>query len=222
MNLTERYLDFGMGLVETFLVKSKNVFFRQFLARGAFVLLTPAYLITTAIDTITGLGASLATCITLGKVKSAKKFAKKNLQSTNLILSKPFYCLLKTINPGARITPKQDKETIKIESNNICENYTFARPKIIRPLINKAIDLTYSKNGFKKHVAARLLYVVILVTAIVTRILGGIVGVMAGALALLTAGKVSLFNRMAYQGLKIPGVIPDLHHCFLGIINPLK
>lgn len=175
------------------------------MARGAHLLLTPASFITSAVDTIIGLGAGLGAICTLGKNKQTFKVACNHLSSSDKLFVRPYVNFLKTINPEAKISGDGDG---------------FLSDLVINPLKNIARRCYNSDNFLKRHIASRLTYALLAVSCLVTRAVDGIIGIPAAGLSILTGGKFESLNNLAYRTLQAPGIINDLFYCTIKFINP--
>jgi hypothetical protein len=177
---------------------------KQVLARGAFLALAPASLITIGVDTILGIGSGIAAICTLGKHKPIRKFASRHIVEANELFAVPYRSFLKAINPIAKL--------------DFTSGYMVT--SLTQPLFDMADICKKSDNYLKKQVASRLTYALTAIACLVTSVVDGIFSLSFVALSILTAGKLKDVNNLAYKSLKAPGVIDDLYYLTLVTINP--
>jgi hypothetical protein len=202
------------------LVQSNETTFlkKQILARGARFVLTPASFISSALDTIIGLGAGIGAILTLGTHASTFKVAINHLSNSKMLVALPYVNILLTINPEAKVaensTNKYKPPMIRADKDGLISDI------VINSLRNVARTCYNSDNFLKRHVATRLTYVLLAVSCLVTRVVDGIIGIPAAGLSILTGGKYESLNNLAYRTLQTPGIIYDLFYCTIKLINP--
>lgn len=195
---------------------------KHVLARGAHLLLTPASFITSAVDTIIGLGAGIGAICTLGKHQSTVKVAFNHLSGSNKLFVRPYVNFLQTINPEAKFSGDAANQPFGLAKQAMIsgDGDGFLSDLVINPLKNIARSCYNSDNFLKRHVASRLTYALLAVACLVTRAVDGIIGIPAAGLSILTGGKFESLNNLAYRTLQAPGIINDLFYCTIKFINP--
>lgn len=196
-----------------------NFLQKQVIARGGNLCLAPASLITAAVDTIMGLGAMLASVITLGLHRPTLKFTGNHItQSENLLLN-PYRHLMKTINPEIQFA--KDKEAwdplnpplITAEGNGFFAN-------VCVPIFNSVKEYSKFDDFYTRHITIRLTSAVLAMAAIITRIADAIICLPAAALSLITLGSFESLNNLASRSLSAPAIIRDLVYCTIVFVNP--
>lgn len=177
---------------------------KHVLARGAYLLLTPASFITSALDTIIGLGAGIGAICTLGKHKPTYVFAGRHVFMSNFSCALPYQNFLQTINPEAKFGDTRG----------------FIVSSIVKPLTNIAASCQKSNNFLKRHIASRLTYALSAIACLVTRAVDGVISIPITALSILTVGKFQSINNLAYKTLKASGIVNDLFQLTMLFINP--
>jgi len=217
LNTSYAYLKSAEEYVEDNWVYSDSPSFskKHLLARGAYFFLAPASLITSAIDTIVGLGAGIGTICTAGRYPQPYKFAMNHLSSSNKLFSHLYLNFLRAINPEAPFMEDGDNPPrISINGDG------FLSDLVISPLRKTARSCYNSNNFLKRHVASRLTYAVLALSCLVTRAVDGVIGIVAASLSILRCGKIESLNHLAYRALQAPGIINDLFYCIIKCINP--
>lgn len=221
----EHYVD------SNWVESDKTTFLKKHvLARGAHLLLAPASFITSAVDTIIGLGAGIGAICTLGKHQPTIKAAFNHLSSSNKLVVRPYVNILQTINPKAKFSGDLANQPYVVRYLAQCTDYKppmisgdgdgFISDIVINSLKNVARACYNSDNFLKRHVASRLTYALLAVSCLVTRAIDGIIGIPAAGLSILTGGKFESLNNLAYRTLQAPGIINDLFYCTIKFINP--
>src|SRR5205085_7208029 len=97
-NVTYASTTLAQYYVDNNWVKSDKTTFlkKHVLARGAHFLLAPASFITSAVDTIIGMGAGIGAICTLGKHRPLFKVAFNHLSCSNKLLVRPYINILQT------------------------------------------------------------------------------------------------------------------------------
>lgn len=185
---------------------------KQVLARGAYLILAPASLVTSAVDAIIGVGAGIGAICALGKHKPTCQFTIKHLHSSDRMIAEPYVNLLKALNPDFELT--EGRSLIGAMGHGFTSHF------IREPLKEVARSCYDSDSLLKRHVASRLTYALLAIASVVTRAVDGVIGVPAAALSLLTLGKFESLNHLAYRGLQVPGIINDLFYCTIKLVNP--
>lgn len=189
--------------------KSDNFVKKHVKGRCARLILIPASFTTCALDTIYGLGVGIGAICTGGKKAKLSTTAFNYLTNSNLMLSIPYSNLLRMINPKADVSPKALSHCDGVLSHTV--NFS------LKGLASKYYQST---NSFKHHVASRLTYALLAVTCIVARTVDGIIGVAAAILSIVTVGKFTRLNDLAWKTLQPTGIIEDLWFCTMHCINP--
>ncbi len=187
---------------------------KQILARGVRLVLTPASLITCALDTIIGFGTGVVALLKHGTDEKMNKLAFSHFSKTNLLLSSPYRHLLGIINPEAEFPLRCQTRGIAVEGNG------FISDIVSRPLKTLAEDFRSSKNFVSKHVASRLTYALLGIASIVTKLFDLVIGIPAAALSLVTLGKFGTLNNLAFRSLQVTGIVGDLFFATIKIVNP--
>lgn len=182
-----------------------SFFKREIVARGAFFALSPAALITSALDVILGLGAAIAATTTLGTIESVNHFALIHLASSNGLVAVPCQTFLCGLNPNAKLA---------VLSPGFISANIFQR--------GLSIAQKYSKSDmfFVRHVVSRITYGLLAISCLVARTVDGIIGVPTTVLSIAALGTCRQLNAVAFKALAAPGIILDLALCALCIINP--
>lgn len=208
-----------------------NVFQKHVLARGGYLLLSPCYAITSALDTIMGIGSGIGAIATGGTHWTTYKFSMLHLDSSRRIVVYPFASLLGTLNPQAKFSNslRYMSRRTQLAANITGKSYEafitgsgdgFIADAVSEPLKNVARRCYNSDNPFTHHVASRLTYLILIISSVVTRAIDEIIGIIAGTFSLLTLGKVESINNLAYRALQAPGIVKDLFYCTTKFINP--
>jgi hypothetical protein len=153
--------------------------------------------------TLIPVGLILGSISILSGGKYLTNYAKEALSLTKSLISSPFFHLLKTVNPKAKIKKTQ-----------------LLTQLVKKQLIQTATDFEKSNNFLSAQIASRLTYGAMAISVLATRTIDGLVGVTAAVASFATFGIFENVNGLAQQGLKFPGVISDLYKCTLKIINP--
>jgi hypothetical protein len=177
---------------------------KHVLARGAHLLLAPASLITTAIDTIAGLGAAIGAILTLGQSRKIFDVAAALLNESNFLLSYPYQNFLQAINPDA----------------DFGDIDAYIVSNAISPIEDFAKKCAKSENFLQRHVASRLTYALAALACLVTRAVDGVISIPIVAASVITLGNFTLINHLACNTLKAPGIIVDLVYCAVYVLNP--
>lgn len=156
-------------------------------------------------DTLVGLGFAFRSLdMEAGRTNNYREFYAQ-MGSLKFLL--PIQHILGCINPGAPCLTEYAKEK-SLGRINTC---TFFRV---------AEECRRSKNLFRRHVSARVCYLLMAINAIVARSIDLIEGVVAAVVAIALLGTNGTINKLAIRGLSAPLVLRDLTCCFLGCINP--
>ena len=192
-------------------LEDNNCFWRHIASRVGNLALAPWSIMTQAVDTVIGIGAALATIGTLGN-KKIYQVAIKHLDSASFLIADPYLHLLKTINPNASL------QVMKGSNNKLADPHltTF----VGKNMLSLAKSCWASKNKFVHHVCTRLTFALLALSCVITRVIDLIIGVVAAIGALVTLGTCPKWNRAAYMGLQITGIIQDLFEATIRIVNP--
>jgi hypothetical protein len=191
-----------------------NFVHRHVTARVGSLLLAPASVISSAIDTVAGLAAGAISLLTLGLEKRTVNFAARELSGTGNLISKPVEFLLRTINPKAsfgRLYENLRSDDINVAINEI---------PMAGAVGGRAHNLALSKNIFVRHVVARGAYLATGIAAVISRVALAVLAVPAVALSVATFGCVESINSFASKTLRLPGLVNDLFMCTVKFINP--
>jgi hypothetical protein len=200
---------------------------KHVLARGAHFVLAPASFITSAVDTIIGLGVGIGAICTLGKHYPTFKIAHNHLSGSRGLFVRPYKNLLQTINPEAKFSGDLANESHLVRQLRLAKQAKisgdgdgFLSDLVIDPLKDIARSCYNSDNFLKRHVASRLTYALLAISCLVTRVVDGIISIPVAGLSILTGGKFESLNNLAYRTLQAPGIINDLFYCTIKFINP--
>jgi len=143
---------------------------KHVLARGAHFVLAPALFITSALDTIVGLGVGIGALCTLGKHKPTYKIASYHLSSANKLFVRPYVNLLRVINPEAKFSGDLDNLFIGFAKQAMISGSGdgFLSDLVANPLLDIARSCYNSDNFLKRHVASRLTYALLAVSYLVS------------------------------------------------------
>ncbi len=192
------YVFAADNYVQTNYVKSKEP--SLWTARGINIILIPCSIITIAIDTVVGLGASLTSGVTLGLSRPVNCFVRSHL-CTCAILRYPYSNLIRVIHPD---TDFKDDKTPYIQA-----------------LAEYAKNLYLDGRDFEKHhVVPRLCGLVLVVAALVESMAYAIIAVVATPLSLVTLGYFSSINQVAIRVLRFTMFGESLVKATLLFINP--
>jgi hypothetical protein len=199
-----------------FIIKTKDSIYKSWaspdasfvqkhvLARGAYLLLAPASLITTAIDTIVGLGAAIGAILTLGRSQKIFDFACEFIGESDFLLSYPYKNFLQAINPDADF--------------GVQRGYIVS--SAISPIEDFAKECSESENFLQRHVASRLTYALAALVSLVTKAVDGVISIPMTAISIITLGNFAFINNLAYKTLKAPGIISDIFYFSVYVLNP--
>jgi hypothetical protein len=208
-SLTEQSIDKFQKHIDRQWVASPEASFVQkhVLARGAHLLLAPASLITTAIDTIVGMGAGVT--LALYQNKKTLDFIVQQTNESSRLLFLPYQNFLQAINPEAEFT------------KNIKEKYGPISAPAITTLTSFAKECSKSENFFQRHVASRLTYALAALASLVTKVVEGIISIPIVAASIVTLGNFTFINDLAYRTLIASSLITDTFVIFpILVINP--
>lgn len=177
------------------------------LARGAYFLLVPTVIITSAVDTIIGLGAAIVAISSLGDCRSIIEVADDHLSMK--LISVPYACILKVINPYAEFS---EEDLVSYDG--------FISDLVIKRFNKKIKECSCSKNFLERYVISRVGYALLAICSVICRIVDAVIGVPVVTLSFLTAGKFSSLNNLAYRTLQSPKVVHDLFYCVMKFISP--
>lgn len=196
--------------------KSDNFVKKHVKGRCARLILIPASFTTCALDTIYGLGVGIGAICTGGKKTKLSTTAFNYLTNSNLMLSIPYSNLLRMINPKAEISSKALNHCDGILSHTV----NFSLKGLASKYNQTHWRCMISNNSFKHHIASRLTYALLAVACVVARAVDGIIGVAAATLSIVTVGKFTRLNDLAWKTLQPTGIIEDLWFCTMHCINP--
>jgi hypothetical protein len=191
---------------------------KEVLTRGGYFVLGLSSCITCAIDIIMGLGFVIGGILSLGRSLKACKWATVHLTGFNLILANIYRNFLWTINPKADFIGDDNLEFPSIVSD---QNDGFVAEYVRKPFLKWGMECSESKNFLKRHVTSRLITILLAISLVIARVVDGVISIFAVTFSLLTLGKFSSLNNLAYLTLQAPGVIRDLFSCTLTFFNPL-
>ena len=182
-----------------------KVYEKQIFARVAFLAIAPLSFVTNATDTMIGVVSGVGSIITCGAHKATNVFASQHLHYSKRLLVTPYVCLLRAINPT--VSHEEEKEGP-------------AASFVIKLLKNIAKDCRESDYLLERHVASRLTYALLAISAVVARAADGVIGVIAAFFSFFTVGYFEWLNNSAIEGLTATGIINDLFCCAIKFINP--
>lgn len=169
---------------------------KHVLARIAHCVLTPFSLLTNLADTTIGIGSGIVSVFTAPLQNKISIFAMNHLDRSNSLLAQPYANLLSAINPNAK-TPK-NKSLANLEPINVSSSDNFLQRCVVSRLSNTFLATFY----------------------LVGKVVCGVIGVLAATLSILTLGKLERINNMAFIYLQAPGIIKDLFHWAIKMVNP--
>lgn len=194
----ERYIDAN-------LIQSTSFINRHILARGAYLVLAPASFIPTAIDAIIGLGAAIGAFCTLGMHKPTFRVAIIYLFNAGRCVACPYEFILRALNPKVIVEESTDG---------------FIAKRIADPLLYFGKACSNSDNFLKRHVTSRLTYALLALSYLVARVVDGVIGILAAGFSIVTVGKFTSLNNLAFRALHAPCILKDLFFCIIKIMNP--
>jgi len=190
----------------------------EILSRGAFLILAPVAMITSAIDTIIGLGVAFAAICTLGMHMPTVRLANRYLDSSGKVISQPFSLLVKVINPHASFNNKIEIRT---------RYRTSYKPKIqsitclfCERLFKLTKALKASEYFLVKHLFSRATYALAIPIITITKIVDMAIGCLALPFALAILGSSETINIYATDAFTITGIVSYLFQCTIAVINP--
>ena len=172
--------------------------------------LIPGYFICCTIDTVMGLGASIASFCTLGANKKIDNWTTYQLSQSSFILSKLFQQFLLTLNP--KNSHLDTKKNLPFGCNT----------KYVHSWEYETIQSSKSAYWLRRHLSTRLKAGLFLLACIITRTIDAIIGIIAACLSLLALGYYKRLNQIAFEGLQFPGVVFDIYVMCLDILNPFR
>jgi len=178
---------------------------REIASRVSFLALVPFSLIPSAADAIIGTGIGVVAVLSGGTLCTTNDIHRRYIDSTNHLLSQPYICLLRTINPNVLVeSPGRGYFTSKVQG-----------------FIAQAIrNCNESESTLVKHFVSRLTFALYGIASVVTRAVDGVLGVIAALFSFMTLGYFTELNRFAYRNLQVTGVIEDLVKSILGCMRP--
>ena len=216
MYITQTLVHSSMNHIQNEWVRGKdtNVFYKHILARGAHLGLVPVACITTAIDTVAGLGSAIGTVLTLGTEDDSARFTFEQLKGSGALLMLPMMNFMLAFNSSAM--EKSADAWIGMSEHGLVS------APCIDAITDFAQEFEYSSDScFTRNVTARLSYAVLLVSCIVTRAVDGVLGVLAAVFAIVPCfAYCEWLNHAALRGLQAPEILRDLFVCTIGMINP--
>ncbi|NGX60679.1 MAG: hypothetical protein K940chlam9_00146 [Chlamydiae bacterium] len=208
-------------------------------ARGINLGLIPVSIVGCGLGVAVGVPLSIANCLT------GRQFRKLDEVSHNLLywggnsaIALPFRKVLHFLNPSAKITDRDDSVFIGstgIDFSRLGFLTGIAYDKIARfreedrtvqgELFHYtdhgwAQSLAKSDSFFKREIASRLCYGLLLLTCVITRVVDSMIGAIAAVFALLTFGYFEELNSLAYNLFRITGIVYDLFYCLSHMVNP--
>ena len=196
-------IDQELDLSKSF--KKKHVY-----GRFAHAIMIPLEFTAVALNILSGLGNGFLAICTGGKKTSFYTNAVNHLNIANYLLSQPFFHLLRTINPEAKITPLKSSA----EPGGLLTGYIKFK------FLTAAGNFSASKKFFKHHVASRLTYALMGIACLITRTVEGIIGLIAATCAIITGGKITKLNVLATKGLQASAIIADLWFSIMHTLAP--
>lgn len=192
--------------------------------RAAYLTLAPTSFITTTVDTVVGIGAGIGSVLTLGLCEQLDEFAFHQLHLSNNILTRPYEALLRTVNPKAAIydgilSRTRAGKLLKQPSIKL-QGKGFVTDPVFKKLSAFAKKCASSEDCLKQHVVSRLTYALLAISLLVTRAVDGILAIPAVAASFLTLGTYESVNNLAFRTLQATGIVHDLFHCTIKVINP--
>ncbi len=222
-NITQRSNNFCLYYINRNLSNSESKLKSQCLAKGALIGLGVLNIVTGIADTAIGVALGCANVATAGTNYKIYKATISQFTNTQAMLSISYMNFLRTINPKGVFSQNLTKKflpddykppVISVKGDGLLTDS-------VTTSINKfARDCYTSDNKLKKHVISRLTYPVLALAYLVTRTVDGIIGLLAATFSLLTLGKFTILNNVAFRGLQAPGIIGDLFYCAVKTINP--
>ncbi|MGD2169136.1 MAG: hypothetical protein PVI40_02710 [Chlamydiota bacterium] len=193
----------------------KKFFGDQISKRIQAAIFVPISLIANIFYTSIAVGAIVLSFATCDKSLLTATFSPSRGFTENArgIIAHPYNCLLKTLNPNAKI-PDLEKDSSKTPSGIISELILKTKP------FESAMHCFNSKSFFKRHIVLRLTVALLAVTTVIIRIADGVIGIGAASLSFLTFGKISTINNIAFRAFQAPIIIMEFTSLSLGIINP--
>lgn len=222
VSLTANIPNQANSYVITHWIRQGNALQKHVLSRFAFLLLTPLYVITAALDAILGIGAAILTlsvlCISIFKgidEHPLLHFTMAHLSYSVLgvILSS---WLIGVFIFGSH-EPLRQKANANIPNEILTNGLLTAYTRAF--LNDKVASLSESDNLFKKHVLSRALSLFSTLASLACRVVDIAIGIVALPWNLITFGTTKI-GCFAACGLQPFGLIKDLFKGIVSFGNP--
>lgn len=154
---------------------------------------------------ISGIGFTILSVLTLGKVKTINRFADQvgHLQTMAPNLGAAFIRVLNPAYLGVGNKPEGKCSEI-----------------ILMPLMGKALYISIKDDFFSRHVVSRLMFSAVIPICIITDLADLALGLLASSLCLLTLGQVNKINDCACHQLSALAMGYHLSLGIRGCLNP--
>lgn len=180
--------------------------------RAVHLITTPVFVVTDLVDTLLGVGMTIATLATAGQNKTIRGVAMIELEASANLLSVPYRHLLQTINPEAQFNGAE---------NDLNDSGNGLLASIVKTGLQKFVNTQKESNSFfRRHVTTRLGHGLMLLSAPLTRTADLAIGLVAALFSFLTLGKIPTLNKVASKALEAPGIMRDLFQGVVKTINP--
>lgn len=168
-------------------LKSGRFTRREILYRGAHLIFAPVAIMTSTIEAVIAVFFKIIAYCQYNEYRS--QYSDSALFGFFRILKVPYRCILKALNPSAKVVG-QSELSAKIND--------WLAYQIFCPLQRRAA--IYMEQGFfKRQIASRLTYALLLVAHVVTNIIRTAIGTFAAALSLMTFGCCKSLNLFALK-----------------------
>jgi len=181
----------------------------DFESRGAHLIAIPLGLITSALDTIVGLGLLVAATASFRSSPLALR-AFNYLQYSNTLFLLPYFHLLKAINPDAKFTTRLDNSVFgKGSPWDLLDHQFYSKNKDTRnfyivmdlteTLMHRSESYKKSQLFLEKHVFSRLTETILWMASLIEQAVICIIATLSMTISILAFGFDSNWNTVAYK-----------------------
>jgi hypothetical protein len=199
----------------------------HFIDRGLHIPLTPLSAIASTFDGLLGIRDGIKFILKGASNDDLFTSASVRLSTFGECLSAPFRHVISILNKDAKFYEKASLTQLPLKLRNIkttehnrpyinIKGNGFITDYLVYKILKDFSDNFESKNNI---IAAKLIYAIMIPTAIVTRIIDLAIGIFATLGAFCTFGTQASINHLAFRGLQITGIFYDLFYCTAKLVN---